>query len=158
MYETGHKYGLFETDRATDIVDIIRSPDFGGGSVTIPLKLDVMPLLDTIDPAAQIIGAVNTIVPVTGGTGKTTLTGYNTDWLGMVLALRNAGAHGTAGVLKEAGMVIGGTYADGWNLSPRVEPRCRGRKTHMAFTLPLKFGTPTNSSQVAEPLEQLSTH
>jgi pentafunctional AROM polypeptide len=103
-----HEYGLFETDQATDIVDVIRSPSFGGGSVTIPLKLDVMPLIDGIDPAAKVIGAVNTIVPREDATGKQSLIGYNTDWQGMVLALRNAGANGTAGVLTEAAMVVGG--------------------------------------------------
>ena len=103
-----HQYGLFETDHAEDIVPIIRSPDFGGGSVTIPLKLDVMPLIDTIDSAAHTIGAVNTIVPVQDPTGKTILMGHNTDWQGMVLALRNAGAYGNTGILTEAGMVIGG--------------------------------------------------
>ena len=103
-----HQYGLFETDHAEDIVPIIRSPDFGGGSATIPLKLDVMPLIDTIDSAAHTIGAVNTIVPVQDPTGKTILMGHNTDWQGMVLALRNAGAYGNTGILTEAGMVIGG--------------------------------------------------
>jgi pentafunctional AROM polypeptide len=76
--------------------------------VTIPLKLDVMPLIDTIDSAAQAIGAVNTIVPIQDAAGKTILTGHNTDWQGMVLALRNAGAHGNTGILTKAGMVIGG--------------------------------------------------
>lgn len=103
-----HEYGRFETDDARDIVEIIRSPNFGGGSVTIPLKLDVMPLLDEIDDAARTIGAVNTIVPQTDLGGKTTLKGYNTDWQGMVLALRNAGAGRAAGVTAQAGMVIGG--------------------------------------------------
>ena len=103
-----HEYGLFETDKAKDVIDVIRSPDFGGGSVTIPLKLDVMPLIDAIDPAAQTIGAVNTIVPSQDESGKTVLTGYNTDWQGIVLSLRNAGAHGSAGVSTEAGMVVGG--------------------------------------------------
>ena len=103
-----HEYGLLETDHADDMVDTIRSPSFGGGSVTIPLKLDVMPLIDSIDPAAQTIGAVNTLVPTQDASGNTVLVGHNTDWQGMVLALRNAGAHGTAGVLKEAGMVVGG--------------------------------------------------
>ena len=106
-----HEYGLFETDNAKDMVPIIRSPNFGGGSVTIPLKLDVMPLLDHIDEAAHTIGAVNTIVPSEEAAGKTTLTGYNTDWQGMVLALRKAGAQrGVQGATgsKEAGMVIGG--------------------------------------------------
>lgn len=103
-----HEYGLFETANAKDIVDIIRNPEFGGGSVTIPLKLDVMPLLDSVDPAAKIIGAVNTIVPITNAGSDTALVGFNTDWQGMILALRNAGAQGSAGALTEAGMVIGG--------------------------------------------------
>lgn len=108
-----HQYSLFETDVAADIKEIIRSPDFGGGSVTIPLKLDVMSLLDVIDPAAKRIGAVNTIVPVRDAkSGKTVLEGHNTDWQGIVLALRNAGALGNAsagkGQVKEAGMVVGG--------------------------------------------------
>ncbi|KAJ9627030.1 3-dehydroquinate dehydratase (3-dehydroquinase) [Taxawa tesnikishii (nom. ined.)] len=104
-----HEYGLFETTKAEDIRDVIRMPNFGGASVTIPLKLDVMPLLDRIDPAAQTIGAVNTIVPSHDApSGKTILTGYNTDWRGMALALQRAGAQGSAGVLKESAMVIGG--------------------------------------------------
>ena len=103
-----HEYGRIETDNAKDAEPVIRAADFGGASVTIPLKLDIMPMLDAIDPAAQTIGAVNTIVPSQDATGKTTLTGYNTDWQGMVLALRNAGASGSAGVLTEAGMVVGG--------------------------------------------------
>ncbi|KAL1297789.1 hypothetical protein AAFC00_006325 [Neodothiora populina] len=105
-----HEYGLFETTNIKDIESVIRSPAFGGGSVTIPLKLDVMPLLDNIDPAAKTIGAVNTIVPTVDATsGDTVLTGYNTDWQGMVSALQHAGAEGNNnGVLKEAGMVIGG--------------------------------------------------
>lgn len=104
-----HEYGLYETDNAKDIVDIIRSPDFGGGSVTIPLKLDVMPLLDKIDAAAETIGAVNTIVPTKDEeSGKTILVGHNTDWPGMVLALRNAGVIGKPGGCNDSGMVIGG--------------------------------------------------
>ncbi|KAK5126142.1 hypothetical protein LTR85_011497 [Meristemomyces frigidus] len=105
-----HVYGLFETDQVSDIEQVIRSPVFGGGSVTIPLKLAVMPLLDRIDEAAKTIGAVNTIVTsVEPSSGKTILTGYNTDWQGMVLALRNAGAHGSSGkTITEAGMVVGG--------------------------------------------------
>ncbi|KAF7188564.1 Pentafunctional AROM polypeptide [Pseudocercospora fuligena] len=103
-----HTYGLYETDDIKTTVDVIRSPEFGGGSVTIPLKLDVMPLLDSIDPAASTIGAVNTIVPTKAEEGKSILVGHNTDWQGMVLALRNAGAGAGNGVFKDSGMVIGG--------------------------------------------------
>ena len=54
-----------------------------GFNVTIPYKQDVMPLLETIDPAAAI-GAVNTI-----RCGEK--TGYNTDAAGFMGMLRHYG-------------------------------------------------------------------
>ncbi|KAF2707904.1 Pentafunctional AroM protein [Pleomassaria siparia CBS 279.74] len=110
--ETGlpHIYSIHETTNASDIKDIIRSPNFGGASVTIPLKLDVRPLLDGVGPEVEAIGAINTIVPEfstdSDGNTVTKLIGRNTDYLGMVLVLRNAGAQGSAGL--QSGLVIGG--------------------------------------------------
>lgn len=102
-----HEYGLLETNNVQDVREFIRSPDFGGASVTIPLKLDIMPLLDEVAQEAEIIGAVNTIVPVkTNKDQPPRLIGHNTDWQGMVRCLRNAGAHGSSG--KTSGIVIGG--------------------------------------------------
>ncbi|RMZ74694.1 Pentafunctional AROM polypeptide [Pyrenophora seminiperda CCB06] len=108
--ETGypHIYGHHETTDAHSIKDIIRSPDFGGASVTIPLKQDVVPLLDGLGSEVEAIGALNTIVPETSideATGKevTRLIGRNTDYLGMVLVLHKAGAQGNGSAL-----VIGG--------------------------------------------------
>jgi pentafunctional AROM polypeptide len=104
-----HTYDIHETDNAADLVNVIRAPEFGGASVTIPLKLDVMPLLDDVDSAAKTIGAVNTIVPsLDAATGKTILTGHNTDWQGIILSLRNAGARVPGHGVQEAGMVVGG--------------------------------------------------
>ena len=95
-----HHYTRHETTDVSSLVDMIRSPAFGGASVTIPLKLDIMPHLDEIADDAQTIGAVNTIIPVTEtdrSTNKpiTRLVGRNTDWLGMQACLRAAGAFGT---------------------------------------------------------------
>ncbi|KAJ9219785.1 hypothetical protein DTO169C6_7869 [Paecilomyces variotii] len=102
-----HRYELLETDNAQDAKEFIRSPDFGGASVTIPLKLDIMPLLDEIAQEARLIGAVNTIVPVSDGENQPSrLVGHNTDWQGMVRCIRNAGAYGSAG--KSSALVIGG--------------------------------------------------
>jgi len=53
-----------------------------GLSVTIPHKLAIMPQLDVIDPTAQRIGAVNTVV-VEGNE----LRGYNTDVIGAMKPL-----------------------------------------------------------------------
>lgn len=60
----------------------IRALGIQGASVTIPHKEQVMQLLDTIDPVAQKIGAVNTVVRK----GET-LSGFNTDWEGATRAL-----------------------------------------------------------------------
>jgi shikimate dehydrogenase len=53
-----------------------------GLAVTMPHKTAIMDLLDRIDPVAQRIGAVNTVVNDSG-----ILTGYNTDWLGILRPL-----------------------------------------------------------------------
>jgi shikimate dehydrogenase len=57
----------------------VRALKIRGLAVTMPHKITIMSYLDTIDPIAREIGAVNTVVN-TGGT----LTGYNTDWRGIV--------------------------------------------------------------------------
>lgn len=104
-----HKYELLEIDRATDLEEVLRSNDFGGASVTIPLKRDIMPYLDAIAGDAKMIGAVNTIVvdhSRSSETGKGHhLTGKNTDWQGMTMVLENAGAYTGEG---QSGLVIGG--------------------------------------------------
>jgi shikimate dehydrogenase len=58
-----------------------------GYNVTIPHKVAIMPLLDRIDPQAELIGAVNVVALKEG-----VLTGYNTDGIGLLAALgRNFG-------------------------------------------------------------------
>jgi pentafunctional AROM polypeptide len=101
-----HEYGRLETTNVEDVKNFIHALDFGGASVTIPLKLDIMPLLDEVAKEAEIIGAVNTIVPVPNGDKPQRLIGYNTDWQGMVQVLRNAGVYGSTGT--ESAVVIGG--------------------------------------------------
>lgn len=54
-----------------------------GLNVTIPHKVDIMNFLDEIDPLAEKIGAVNTIVHEDGR-----LVGYNTDGEGYMQSLR----------------------------------------------------------------------
>ena len=50
-------------------------PDWRGCNVTMPHKQAIMALVDAVDPAAQAIGAVNTVVRQADGT----LKGFNTD-------------------------------------------------------------------------------
>jgi pentafunctional AROM polypeptide len=103
-----HVYSLFETANAADAQEIIRAPDFGGASVTIPLKLDIIQYLDEVTPAAEAIGAVNTIIPVHDkSTGKPHLLGDNTDWMGMTHCLSSASigipSPGTSALVVGAG-------------------------------------------------------
>jgi len=60
----------------------MRALNIRGLNVTIPHKVTVIPFLDELDPLAQRIGAVNTIVNDDGA-----LTGYNTDATGFLQAL-----------------------------------------------------------------------
>ena len=52
-------------------------PSLAGCNVTIPYKRAIVQLLDSVDPVAERIGAVNT-VSIQGGKTK----GYNTDYIG----------------------------------------------------------------------------
>ena len=119
-----HTYGLMETIDASALSDLIRAPNFGGASVTIPLKLEVMSLLDEVAEDARIIGAVNTIVPVAttstsnvhaksvndvnGTPNSARLIGYNTDYIGISACLRAAGATLPTADYGQSGLVIGG--------------------------------------------------
>src|SRR4051812_4762522 len=60
--------------------------EFGGYSLTMPLKLSALGLVDELEPLARRVGAVNTIVRRDG-----CLAGYNTDVPGMVAAVHAAG-------------------------------------------------------------------
>ena len=61
-----------------ELTAFMTKKDFKGINVTIPYKQDVIPFLDYIDPKAEEIGAVNTIVNKNGK-----LYGYNTDFFGL---------------------------------------------------------------------------
>ena len=67
-------------------VDGMRALNMRGFNVTIPHKVTIIPMLDSIDPIAEKIGAVNTVVNDDGE-----LTGYNTDATGFLQALLEQG-------------------------------------------------------------------
>ena len=84
LTQTGRD-GLYLAFRVKDIaaaVSGIRGLGIRGASITIPHKVSVIKYLDEVDPSAEKIGAVNTIVNHRG-----VLKGYNTDCPGAVLAL-----------------------------------------------------------------------
>jgi shikimate dehydrogenase len=81
-------------DALADLLDSL-DESWAGLSLTMPLKSDVLPLLDEVDPMAAATGAANTVVLDRGRR-----LGFNTDVDGIVETLdaRDA-ARGTAAVL-----------------------------------------------------------
>lgn len=75
-------YLAFETRDLEGALAGMKALGLKGLSVTIPHKVDVMPLLDEVEDLAGRIGAVNTIVNRNGR-----LTGYNTDASGALRVL-----------------------------------------------------------------------
>lgn len=73
---------LVEPGHVGDFVDTMRALPLSGASVTIPHKQAVIPYLDSIDPAAEGIGAVNTLFWENGR-----LAGTNTDAVGVAAPL-----------------------------------------------------------------------
>ncbi|KAF9424149.1 3-dehydroquinate dehydratase (3-dehydroquinase) [Podila epigama] len=105
-----YTYGLHETETVDEsLVTKMRANDFGGASVTIPHKIDIISKLDEITEEAKAIGAVNTVVPVEQGDGKAaTLVGDNTDWLGIYYQIeRNLASTSTVQPRHMKGLVIG---------------------------------------------------
>jgi len=67
--------------------DFLAQPHLKGLNVTIPYKITVMPFCKRLDPLAEAIGSVNTMVREADGSW----TGYNTDAYGFRYLMRNAG-------------------------------------------------------------------
>ncbi|KAG0206101.1 3-dehydroquinate dehydratase (3-dehydroquinase) [Mortierella sp. NVP41] len=104
-----YHYGLHETATVDEsVVAKMRASDFGGASVTIPHKIDIMSKLDEITDEAKAIGAVNTVVPVQGANQETILVGDNTDWLGIKHQIqRHLSTTSTAQPQQMKGLVVG---------------------------------------------------
>ena len=80
-------YLAFRVEAIGDAIKGLRAlGNFRGASVTIPHKVTAVPFLDSVEPTARHIGAINTIVAAEG-----TLTGHNTDASGALRALREGG-------------------------------------------------------------------
>ncbi len=75
-----------EKGRIEDAIKGAYALNILGINVTVPYKSDVIPCLKDIDPLAERIGAVNTLVRVEGG-----YKGFNTDMPGLYRAMKNDG-------------------------------------------------------------------
>lgn len=75
-------YVAFQPQLLAPAIEALKTMDIKGASVTIPFKVDILPLCDSIDDAAVQIGSVNTLVNHAGS-----IKGYNTDGYGLLKAL-----------------------------------------------------------------------
>lgn len=99
-----------ESDRVEDAVKGAYALNILGCNVTVPHKSAVIPFLKDIDPMAEKIGAVNTLVRTDGG-----YKGYNTDLPGLYRAMVSDGVIiegaqvlvlGAGGVARAAAMLM----------------------------------------------------
>lgn len=81
-------YGLFPVapGNLEKALQGIRALGIAGCNITIPYKIEAMKFMDWIDPLAERIGAINTVVVQANGE----LHGFNTDGFGYVQSLRDA--------------------------------------------------------------------
>ena len=84
LLELNYVYKAFAPTDLTQAIAGVRGLPIRGCAVSMPYKEDVMALVDRIDPSAQAISSVNTIVNEDG-----VLTAYNTDYLAIARLLRD---------------------------------------------------------------------
>ena len=88
LLDLDYTYLCFEVNEETlpAAVDGLKACGIRGFNLTMPNKNKIVELLDELSPAARLIGAVNTVVNDDGH-----LTGYNTDGVGYMQAVKDAG-------------------------------------------------------------------
>jgi shikimate dehydrogenase len=116
-------------ERVGEAVHSLRVLNIAGANVTVPYKEAVMPHLDVLSEGANIIGSVNTIVP-----SGDTLKGYNTNAIGFMNALRDAGfdpagksalVFGAGGAAKAVTFILNWLRADTIMVAGRSEDKSR---------------------------------
>ncbi|AEG44377.1 shikimate dehydrogenase [Isoptericola variabilis] len=118
----GWEYTAIDTT-IEDLPALVGELDLGwaGLSVTMPLKQAIIPLVDHVEPLAQAVGAVNTVLVGPARCGVT-LTGTNTDVYGLVEALREG--LGSRDARIENAVVLGGGATAASTLAALAELGC----------------------------------
>ncbi|KAJ5091800.1 hypothetical protein NUU61_006670 [Penicillium alfredii] len=122
-----HLYSIYQSPTLRGLNDLVENQHFGGSSVSLPYKTEVIPLLHSMSPHAQAIGAVNTLIPIRNlddsdprasqessvhleksraGPIKG-LHGDNTDWIGICNCIRRGLSPANAVRPSSTGLIIG---------------------------------------------------
>ena len=81
--ESNYTYENLDLNHISQFKNIVEQKKFNGFNVTIPYKEKIIDFLDSLDPNAEKIGAVNTI----NVCSKNQLKGYNTDYIGFIKSI-----------------------------------------------------------------------
>ncbi len=148
-------YVAFDVDpaRAHLVGDAIRTLDLVGVNLTVPFKTAILPQLDHVTGAALEAGAVNVVTQLEG-----TLSGTNTDGIGLYLALQEehgfqaSGAHctilGAGGAARAIAAHLASVGATRIELHNRTAARAQEACAHLANFYP-------HTTFVPRPLGQL---
>ena len=107
-----HEYGRADYETVEEFIasDEWTDPNFGGCSVTIPHKQSIMPFVDRLEPSAEAIGAVNTVIVRQekdfDGSMRRVLAGDNTDWRGIYNPLSRRGCAKSDGIGERRGAAL----------------------------------------------------
>lgn len=137
-------YTRIASQTAADGIKIAQNLGFSGLNVTAPFKQDVIPLLDYIDPAAKAINGVNTIL---FNDGK--LSGYNTDYLGVINPFKGRGISFTGKRIA----ILGAGGAGRAALYGVSQERCTVMLFNRTYEKAVTVAEPFNA--IPYPLEQL---
>jgi 3-dehydroquinate dehydratase type I len=121
-----HSYQTFQTSDLNELRTLINDPRFGGCSISLPFKLEVMNLMHSISSHARAIGAINTVIALREIYAEGTtpgnvaffrgrnragpvraLYGENTDWIGIRACVRRGLSPANAVSPKTTMLVIG---------------------------------------------------
>ncbi|KAJ6036373.1 hypothetical protein N7540_000652 [Penicillium herquei] len=122
-----HTYSIHQSATLRGLNDLVENQFFGGSSVSLPYKTEVIPLLHSMSPHARAIGAVNTLIPIRNNDDSDPrlsqessifmkksragpikgLHGDNTDWIGICNCIRRGLSPANAVRPTTTGLVIG---------------------------------------------------
>ncbi|KAJ9602729.1 hypothetical protein H2200_012923 [Cladophialophora chaetospira] len=122
---TPHTYETRQCDSLESVRTLMQDSRFGGASVSMPFKREIVSLVDSLSPSAKEIGAVNTLLPIRHLDGQhvsshpfskaqrnragpiKALHGANTDWMGIYACISRYISPANAPSPRTTGVVIG---------------------------------------------------